>query len=280
MALSPAQRHLARHRAAAVALAAGLASADAVVAPPHPDEGEDAQTYRLLMTQLIEDRRRLSDIAATDNKIAAKRDMIGAYDDYVDAVLDAARQTGQAVQDEIVVTVMIWSLDLELWSRALDIAEHVFRFGLQLPQRFKRDAPTFVVEQIAEAALKAAKLDADFDRDVLSRILLMAQPYDIVDIVQAKLRKAMGLQLVRLANGEAAQDGPAGQNRYAVAGALEMFESAYRLDPKIGVTKDIESLKRQLKKIARPESAPEPVPSDPDQDAANSETAAAQPGAG
>lgn len=266
MPLSPAQRHQAKHHAIVIAKAAGasFSAGDIIIAPPHPEEGEAAQTYRNLMAQLVEDRRRLSGIASTERKVEAKRDMIDAYQGYVDAVIDAAEQVGKAVQDEIVVTVMIWALDLEQWDYALHVAEHVLTYGLSMPTRFNRDAPTFVVEQVAEAALKAAKLDQDFPRDVLSRVLEMSQPFDILDIVQAKLRKAMGQQLVRIANGEAGQDGAAGMQRHAISAALEMFQSAYRLDPKIGVTKDIEGLKRQLKKLATPDAKDEPAPADPE----------------
>lgn len=252
MAFSPAQIYLARHRASAIAIAAGaLAASSVLIAPPHPEDGEDAQTYKLLMTKLQEDNWRLKDIQSTEKKIEAKGQMFDFYQDYVDAVLDAGESTGKAVQDEIVVTMMIWALDLTYWDRALVIAEHVFRFGLQLPQRFKRDAPTFVVEQIAETALPAAKLNEAFPVDVLQRVLVLAQPYDIVDIVQAKLRKALGYQLQRLA-AQDSENGPAGMQKHALSAALEMYESAFRLSPKIGVTKEIEALKRQLKKLPAP----------------------------
>lgn len=260
MALSPAQIHLARHRASAIALAAGaLAASSVVIAPPHPEDGEDAQTYKLLMTKLQEDIWRLKDIASTEKKVEAKRDMIEAYQAHVDAVLCAGEETGKAVQDDIVVTMMIWSLDIGDWDRALDIAEHVFRFGLQLPQRFKRDAPTFVTEQIAETALNAARLDQDFSRDVLSRTLTLSQPYDILDVVRAKLRKAMGQQFQRLAAGDG-ETGPAGMKKHALSAALDMYEAAFRLDPKIGGVKEIEAIKRQLKKLpAETETDPEPA---------------------
>lgn len=255
MALSPAQRHLQRHRTATIAAVAGLAMAAAagMIAPPHPEDGEDAQTYRLLMAQLIEHRRQLKDIGSTEKKIEAKRGMVEYYDEYVDAVLDAGEQTGKAVQDDIVVTMMIWHLDLEHWSRAFRIAEHILQFGLQMPQPFTRGVPTFLAEQVAEAALKADTLDQDFPLDVLQEVFGMVQPYDIYDVVSAKLRKAIGFRFLRISKADS-PDGPAGGPEAAKRAALEWLRSAYSIDEKCGVKKEMEILQRALKKL--PESAP------------------------
>jgi len=262
MALSPAQRHLQRHHAAAIALAAGAAAAaaGAVVAPPHPEDGEAAQSYNLLMVQLIEHRRQLKDIGSTEKKIEAKRGMFDFYQDHVDAVLDAGEKTGQAVQDDIVVTMMIWSLDLQYWSRAFQIAAHVLRFGLQLPQPFTRGVPTFLAEEVAEAALKADALDQDFPLDVLSDVFTMVQPYDIYDVVAAKLRKAIGFRYLRISKADN-PDGPAGGPEAAKRAALEAFRSAFAIDKKCGVKKEMEILQRALQKL------PEPAPAETGQSA-------------
>jgi hypothetical protein len=265
MVLSPAQRHLANHRASVIALAAGaLATAGALVAPPHPEEGEDAQTYRLLMAQLIEHRRQLKDIGATEKKIEAKRGMVEYYDDYVDAVLDAGEKTGKAVQDDIVVTMMIWHLDLEHWSRAFQIAAHVLQFGLQMPPPFTRGVPTFLAEQVADAALKADTLDQDFPLDVLQEVFAMVQPYDIYDVVGAKLRKAIGFRFLRISKADN-PDGPAGGTEAAKRAALEWLRGAYSIDEKCGVKKEMEILQRALKKLPAETLATETATAETDQ---------------
>ncbi|WP_443750390.1 phage terminase small subunit [Asticcacaulis solisilvae] len=247
--LSPAQRHLMRTAAAAAIVAAGAAAGLETIAPARPEEGPEATAYNLLMAQLGADRRRLSDIASTERKVEAKREMIEAYQPHIDAVLDTTAETGKAVQDEVFVTLMIWHIDVAYYDRALQMAEHVLTHGLVLPDRFNRNAQTLIAEEIAEAGLKATSVDEDFDLDILGRALTLVQPYDVNDIVQSKLRKAIGLQLIRRAEAtEADADGPAGGAQHARSAALEMLTTALRLNPQAGVKKEIERLRMALRK--------------------------------
>jgi hypothetical protein len=245
---SPAARHKARVLAAQAISRAGAASGIDRLAPPRPEDGPEATAYNLLLIQLDADRRRLSEIASTAKKIEAKRDMLSAYDAHIEGVL-TAEGAGKAVQDEVFVTLMIWHIDVGAYARALVMAEYVLKNGLVLPDRFNRNAQTLVVEDIAEAALRATAGDEDFDIEILAHTLTLAQPYDIHDFVLAKLRKAIGLQMLRRAESmEADADGPAGGPQAARAAALEMLTFAQRLNPQAGVKKEIERLRQALKK--------------------------------
>jgi len=219
------------------------------VAPPRPTNGPEATEYELLLAELGNDMRTLSDIQSTERKIEAKRSMVLRYQDHVIASLVASLESGKAVQDEVLVTMMIWHFDIGEWPTALDIAEHVLRFGLTLPTRFQRSAPTLVAEEVAEAALAAVRQDQDFPLDILQRASSLTEGRDMPDQVRAKLHKAIALMFLRTAAAvEETGDGPAGAAQAARQQALIHFQRALALFKNIGVKKDIERLTAQLAK--------------------------------
>ena len=251
---SLAMRHRARFlTAAAIALAghgAGLA------APDRREGTPEASAYQLLMAALDEDLRSLSDLRSVDHKIEAKRQMIAKYDDHVLTVLAAAADTGQALRDEVFVTMMIWRLDICDYGMALDMAEHVLKYGLALPQRYNRTAPTLIAEEPADAALKAASLDLPFDLPILQRVADLVKGQDINGIVCAKLQRALGEQFLRIARTtEDTADGPAGARRAALGAAEAHFKEALRLHDKCGVKKPLAEVQALLKK--EPASEPD-----------------------
>lgn len=248
---SPAAR-LRQDKLARLAIASGTA---ALIAPDRADTGPAATEYELLLASLGEDMRSLKDIQSTEGKIEAKRRMIERYLPHVDATLAASAETGTAVQDELLVNIMIWCFDVADWPRGLDIADHVLRFGLRLPERFLRSPATLIAEEVAEAGLSAAKVDRDFEVGILQRAEELTSGHDMPDIVKAKLQKALGLHFLRVA--AKADDNPettaAGAPRAARAAALLCLKRALELDRKIGVIKDIERVTAWLNKHAHAE---------------------------
>lgn len=243
---SPALRHRQKKLAAQVINRAGAQGH----APERPETGAEATEYELLLAALGSDMAKLKEIQSTEGKIAAKREMIDAYTPHVDATLEAAGETGKAVQDELLVTMMLWRFDIGDFDRGLDIAEHVLRFGLRLPERFQRTPGTLIAEEIAEAALSAIGQDKDFDLKVMMRAGQLTADQDMPDIVRAKLHKAIGLQLVRTADRFEVEpeSAPAGGIVHARRSALENLQRAIGLHGKIGVKKEIERLSSWLDK--------------------------------
>ncbi|OCC25301.1 hypothetical protein MB02_01100 [Croceicoccus estronivorus] len=251
------QSPAARFKQATLARIAIESASSAGIAPERPDTGAEATEYELLLAALGEDMRRLKDIQSTEGKIAAKREMIDRFSPHVDATLAAAIDSGRAVQDEVLVNMMIWRFDIADYDRALDIAEHVLRFGLRLPERFQRTPATLIAEEAAEAGLTAAKMDRDFPLAVLQRADQLTATSDMPDIVRAKLAKAQGQQLQRAAAvaDDDPETTPAGAAHASRKAALVQFRRAIELEPKIGVVKEIERLTAWLNKHAPPDPA-------------------------
>ncbi|WP_275286939.1 phage terminase small subunit [Halomonas elongata] len=228
---SPARRHYQRVTAA---MAAGGAS---------PGQSQSGEQYELHAAALYEARRTLKGIKSTERKIDKKRELLPEFDAYVAGVLEA----GTGAQDDVVVTVMLWRLDIGDLAGALAIAEYALRHGLDTPDRFERDTPSIVAEQLAEEAMRQLEKPHD-DTDEgrahaandaaelamhLARAEALTREADMHDPIRAKLHKALGYA-------ERARGGHAAE-------ALEHLQRALELNDRAGVKKDIERLERELK---------------------------------
>ncbi|WP_192457711.1 phage terminase small subunit [Musicola keenii] len=218
--LTPAQRHFqsvsARHR--------GLS--DAV----HHNTAYEQQLHRLRL-----DQSQLHEIQSSQSKALLKRELLPNYQGWIDGAL--AADTGQA--DEVLVTMMVWSIDVGDISGALRIGEYVIRHSLPMPDRYKRTAATVLVDEICDPVLAAFKADAaraPLDVALLLQLNALTAGADMPDMVRAKLYKSIGYTL-RLSSHE-------------LTAAREWLQRAIALFDGIGVKRDIEILGRAIKKAA------------------------------
>lgn len=245
--MSPARQH--RDRVLA-AQAANAALPGTAAAPP--TSGPAATAYEQMLMQLVEDRQRLKDIQSIEKKIELKRELLPAYAAWVAGALARAEETNQAVQDEVVVNILPWLIDVGAWVEALTVAAHVLRFRLVLPERFKRTPATLVTEEIAEAALAAITAGTEFPIGTLLALEEITGDHDMPDEVRAKLHKAIGLELAHAADSASPDDATliAGFVPSTRTEALARLHRALALDARAGVKKHIETLERALKRDA------------------------------
>jgi len=233
-----------RHR---TRMLAAIAATMAVAAPARP-AGAEATEYELQRARLGVDRRRLKEIQSIEGKIALKRELLPSYADWVAGVLDAAAAGNGGVQDDILTHVMIWRIDVGQFEEALPLAEYVLRYNIALPERFNSSAATVIAENIAEAAIKQLGQGEPFPLDILNRVDALTDGHDMPDQARAKLKKAMGLQLVRMAEVDDG-NGPAGGKRGALEAALRHFRRAVALSGSVGVKKEIGKVERAIAKL-------------------------------
>lgn len=237
---SPARASLQRKLAAI-----GSGATSGPHAGPMPETGDVASEYQLLLAALGVDLRRLSEIQSIERKVDAKREMIGRYRPW----LDGALTSPHPAQDEIVATMLIWSIDIADWSLALDLARHVIEHGLQLPERYKRNPATLIAEQAAEAGLQIPPV---VDYDTLIMVDALTASKDMHDQVRAKLKKAIGIALHALSEkfDPEAENAAAGGKPALIEAAITSLKDALHLDQKVGVKKLIEGLEREQRKLA------------------------------
>lgn len=244
--MSLARRHREMHRAAQ----AGAASTDGGLVRPSdlpaamPTTGPVASEYALLLAALGADLATLRGIQSVERKIEAKAGMIGRYR----AWLTGALASNPPVQDDIVGTMLIWSIDVGDWDLALQLGDHMLAANLGLPERYKRSPAVALAEEVADSALRVATA---VPRAVLEQTLTLTAAHDMPDQVRAKLHKAIGLAFQAEADSfdPEAESQRAGGKRALVDAALGHLTRALELDQSAGVKKAIERLNAELKKL-------------------------------
>ncbi len=238
--MSLARRHRERTLAA---LAAGAIAAQGV-APPMPTEGPVASEYQQLLIALGEDRRQLQGIQSIEAKIELKRTLIGRYRAWVEGAISGEG----GAQDEIVLRMLVWAIDVADWPFALDIARHVLAHGLAMPEPFTRTPAAYIAEQVATAGLGPA---IAVDLATLQEVAALTERHDMHDQIRAKLEKAQGLAFRAAADAfdPQADSAVAGGKPALIAAALDHFRRALGLDTNSGVKKAIEQLTAEQRKL-------------------------------
>lgn len=199
--------------------------------------------------RLTHDLRRLKEIRSVAGKIAAKREMLPEYAAWVRGLLTGAEQAGAGTSGDVLPTVMIWRIDVGDFAGAMPLIAHVLRHHVPLPSRYERDAPSLIVEEIAEAALKAQAADEPFDLAVLEEVEALTASDDMHDQIRAKLKKAIGVELDRAAL-VAAHEG--GEPLPLLCRSIEKLKAAQALHDRVGVKTIIKAAEKRLAAVQQP----------------------------
>lgn len=212
---SPAQRHMMR--------ASAIETAQREHRPLR-----HATAYEQMLVKLAADQRTLKAIYSKELKAAKKRELLPFYLPWVSGAL----ASGKGAQDDILMTVMLWRLDVGDIAGALDIARYAFQYGMTMPGKHRRTPPYMFTEEVALAAMRLHTAGEPVDEHLLLDTLALTEHADMPDEVRAKLHKMAGLVL---------------RDRAQPAGALSHLQRAMQLDGQSGVKKEIERLERELK---------------------------------
>ncbi|VVT07470.1 phage terminase small subunit [Erythrobacter sp. EC-HK427] len=232
-----------RNRQRKLAAAAGAAIATTAIAAP--DEATEAgQEYAALKVRLHDNLRQLQDVESHEARKPLKKQFLASFAPWVMGVVDA----DEPVQDEIVMTCMVWAIDIGEFEVAVKIGEFALRHGLAMPERYKRSVACFLREDIAQIEIDAP---ITVDHALLVRIESLTADADMPDAAKAKLHKALGRSWRAKAEAFDASDdsAPAGGAAAFLTEALAQLKRALSLDKAAGVKKDIEQVQRQLAKL-------------------------------
>lgn len=211
---------------------------------PASDAGTPAERAAAsIAMRLQHDLRRLKEIHSIQRKIETKRELLPAYADWVAGLLEGGRNAGVGVAEDVLPTIMVWLIDTGDYARALELADHVVAYDVPLPSRYERSAPALIVEEIADAAIRAQTAKQPFPLDVLEHVEELTAEADMHDQVRAKLHKAIGTELARAAE---AMDPTKPEFADFAHRALAPLRRAVALHDRVGVAGQIKRLERAL----------------------------------
>lgn len=194
---------------------------------------ENATEYELALAKLYEDRRRLKGIQSVEGKAELKRKLLPEYLPWIAGAIEG----DSGAQDAVLMTCMVWFLDIGEFPSALEIGRYALKHDLVMPDQYQRTTATVLAEELADQTLKALAVEgAPTDLESLLACLELVADHDMPDPVRAKLHKAAGLIL------------RASENPEDKAEALTHLQRAFQLDERAGVKKDIEVLTREVAK--------------------------------
>lgn len=202
--------------------------------------------------RLTADLRRLKEIQSIERKIEAKREMIPEYNAWIEGILQATEKTGVGFQDDIIPTIMVWSIDTGDWERALQLAKYVLDHKLALPARYERQPATLIVENLSEGAILTFERNELFPLDTLGELVVLADDHDMPDEVRAKLHKARGLGFAMVLDADHYPDVTDLGRFVSGTTAIEHFSRAIELNPRIGLKQKLEKLRKDVAALAPP----------------------------
>lgn len=169
---SPARKHF-EHTLVAKKAAAPTGAAAV------PAEAGIAAKFRALLGS---HKAILKAIQSKIEKANVKKELLPEYDAYVEGVLSA--QAGE--QDDILVTIMLWRLDAGDIPGALTIAAYAIDCGMTMPENFKSNIATTILDVIADNEPTADQLGG------LLEAIDLTKACDMPDEVRSKAHKAAG----------------------------------------------------------------------------------------
>ncbi|WP_444894922.1 phage terminase small subunit [Microbulbifer sp. SSSA005] len=190
---------------------------------------KDEYTRNLLEETLESDLQLLSERKEIAEKIALKRALLPRYLPHAHKYM----ASGAKYPNLILVQCVIWLIDIEDIEQALTLANYAIEQQQSMPERFKRDLPTYVAEELhdwAEREYKAPRSPFPYFSEVLDAVQSQRWPVASI-IVLGKIYKLAGLLY---------------DQEEDFAKAVHWYEKAEQVNDKAGVKTRLEQARKRL----------------------------------
>lgn len=228
LALKHKRRVLAQGKAVATAAAKPAAySADTALASP-----ANAQKHLKLMESSLQvDLERIADIDSREQRQVLKRtELLPKYLEYVQRY----RESGLNYPNPILMYVLVWLFDTVQFTQGIELADFAMSQDQELPERFNRNIPTFVADELidwAEAEYKAGRSPEPYVSNLLDRV---DGEWQLFERIPARYHKQLGLLAM---------------DRKDWTSAIVHFERAEALYSSIGVGTRLAAARKELAKV-------------------------------
>lgn len=227
LALAHKRRVLAQGPAATVAGAKAevYSSATALTSPANGQKH-----LKLMEDALAVDLARISEINSHELRRQLKREeLLPKYQEYVQRY----RDSGLSFPNSVLMYVLIWLFDTADFEKGLELADFAISQDQALPERFNRDIPTFVADEVidwAEAEYKAKRSPEPYLSNLLPRV---DGEWALYERIPARYHKLLGVLAMDR------RDWPV---------AIQHMERAIALHDAIGVGTKLEGARKALAK--------------------------------
>lgn len=190
---------------------------------------------KLMESALAVDLERLSNINSPETRRHLKRDeLLPKYMEYVERY----RDSGLNHQNSILVHVLVWLFDTEQFELGLQVAMFAIEQGQSMPERFKRDVPTFVADAMIDWAENEQKCGRNPEPYLSDMMPFVDGEWDLPAQIPARYHKLLGIRGIDAKDWES---------------AIRHFERATELHSEIGVGTRLKGARKALeKKLADP----------------------------
>lgn len=163
------------HKRRVIAQGSAAASASAEPAAYSPgaalNSPANAQKHlKLMEVALAGDLDRLHQLNSLDQRQQLKRsELLPKYQEYVTRY----RESGLNFPNQVLMYVLVWLFDTGEFVAGQELADFAMSQGQELPERFRRNVPTFVADAViewAEAEHKAGRSPEPYVSDLLPRV--------------------------------------------------------------------------------------------------------------
>lgn len=187
------------------------------------EETDNPDDSNPLELKFFNDWQQLSNLQSHSKKNELKAEFLPHYIPYIEGVI----ASGVGVQNDMLLILMVWALDVHEFDLASNIAEFALLNDMVMPEPFSRDVATVYAENLANELLTHNLV---VEKELLQKAIDITQDYDMPDQVRAKLYRVYGDSLK---TEEPKQ-------------AITAYETALKLDEKVGVKTLLTNLKKQL----------------------------------
>jgi len=143
----------------------------------------------LMVSAMAEDLARLSDLNAMEARQQLKRnELLPKYLAYVQRY----RESGLNHPNPILMQVLVWLFDTEQFEQALELADFAMQQNQPMPERFRRDIPTFVADTMidwADAEYRANRSPEPYLSQLLPRV---DGEWELFEKIPARYHKLLG----------------------------------------------------------------------------------------
>ncbi|WP_299580903.1 phage terminase small subunit [uncultured Microbulbifer sp.] len=192
-------------------------------------EDKDDYVRGLVESNLENDLQLLSERKEISEKIALKRELLPRYLPHAHKYM----ASGAKYPNLVLVQCVIWLIDVGDIEQALMLANYAIEQQQSMPERFKRDLPTYVAEELhdwAEREYKAQRSPFPYFSEVLDAVQSDRWPI-FNKIVLGKLYRMAGLLY---------------DQEEDFAKAVHWYEKAEQVNDKAGVKTRLEMARKKL----------------------------------